>query len=108
MADGWLDPALDEKWSAIRSLREQVTEAIEPYRREKTIRSSLEAVVAVPSLPLDKDDHKEIIIVSAVEQADALGVRRTEDHKCGRCWRHLPEVSEDGALCGRCAEVVGG
>jgi isoleucyl-tRNA synthetase len=33
---------------------------------------------------------------------------KTTHHKCGRCWRHLPEVSEDGALCGRCAEVVNG
>jgi len=28
-------------------------------------------------------------------------------HKCGRCWRHLPEVSDDGALCDRCEDVVG-
>ncbi|MBA3838141.1 MAG: hypothetical protein C0499_10845, partial [Zymomonas sp.] len=27
-------------------------------------------------------------------------------HKCGRCWRLLPEVTADGELCGRCAEVV--
>jgi isoleucyl-tRNA synthetase len=32
----------------------------------------------------------------------------TTNHKCGRCWRHLPEVVDDGALCGRCADVVGG
>jgi isoleucyl-tRNA synthetase len=35
-------------------------------------------------------------------------VTKTTNHKCGRCWRHLPEVTEDGALCGRCADVVGG
>ena len=28
------------------------------------------------------------------------------NHKCGRCWRLLPEVTEDGALCGRCEAVV--
>jgi isoleucyl-tRNA synthetase len=33
-------------------------------------------------------------------------VKRTDYHKCGRCWRLLPEVAEDGALCHRCAEVV--
>ncbi|WP_227627528.1 zinc finger domain-containing protein, partial [Klebsiella michiganensis] len=22
------------------------------------------------------------------------------------CWRHLPEVAQDGALCDRCAGVV--
>ena len=26
----------------------------------------------------------------------------------GRCWRLLPEVPEEGGLCGRCAEVVNG
>ena len=30
------------------------------------------------------------------------------NHKCGRCWRHLPEVTEDGALCSRCDQVVSG
>src|SRR3546814_1694445 len=39
----WKADTLDAKWSAIRSAREEVTEAIEPLRREKTIRSSLEA-----------------------------------------------------------------
>ncbi|MBP7136831.1 MAG: hypothetical protein KBA57_10755, partial [Sphingomonadaceae bacterium] len=33
---------------------------------------------------------------------------KTAHHKCGRCWRHLPEVSDDGALCARCDEVVNG
>ena len=33
---------------------------------------------------------------------------RTTHHKCGRCWRHLPEVTEDGALCSRCDQVVAG
>ena len=39
--------------------------------------------------------------------ADAVGTGRASPlHKCGRCWRHLPEVVEDGALCGRCEGVV--
>jgi isoleucyl-tRNA synthetase len=33
-------------------------------------------------------------------------VFRSTYHKCGRCWRHLPEVTEDGELCGRCESVV--
>ncbi len=33
-------------------------------------------------------------------------VTKTTNHKCGRCWRHLPEVSEDGELCDRCEGVV--
>jgi isoleucyl-tRNA synthetase len=35
-------------------------------------------------------------------------VTKTTHHKCGRCWRHLPEVAEDGALCGRCEDVLNG
>ena len=37
--------ANDAKWSALRELRTQVTEAIEPLRRDKVIGSSLEAEV---------------------------------------------------------------
>jgi isoleucyl-tRNA synthetase len=32
----------------------------------------------------------------------------TDNHKCGRCWRLLPEVNNDGDLCDRCGEVVNG
>ncbi len=33
-------------------------------------------------------------------------VVKTDNHKCGRCWRYLPEVKDDGALCGRCEDVL--
>jgi isoleucyl-tRNA synthetase len=41
-----------------------------------------------------------------VEPGAMVTVTPTDRHKCGRCWRHLREVAEDGALCDRCAEVV--
>jgi len=53
-------------------------------------------------------DLAELFIVSSVAQGGALEVTRTDHHKCGRCWRHLPEVTEDGALCSRCDQVVSG
>jgi len=93
-------------WSAIRALRQTVTEAIEPYRRDKKVRSSLEAEVTVPDLPASGDDLAELFIVSKVTQAESVTVTPTDRHKCGRCWRHLPEVAEDGLLCDRCAGVV--
>jgi isoleucyl-tRNA synthetase len=99
-------PADDGRWSKLRELRTQVTEAIEPLRREKVIGSSLEAVVTVPELPASPDELAELFIVSSVKQGDALGVTKTDNHKCGRCWRYLPEVPEDGALCGRCEDVL--
>ncbi|MDQ2892657.1 MAG: isoleucine--tRNA ligase [Pseudomonadota bacterium] len=93
-------------WSEVRRLRERVTEAIEPLRREKTVRSSLEAEVTVPSLPMAADALAEVFIVAKVSEGDGVAVTRTDYLKCGRCWRHLPDVVTDGALCDRCAKVV--
>jgi len=106
-----------------------VSEAIEPYRRDKEIKSSLESVATfhfAECYDLEteaKDGLAELFIVSEVriskstkEPSDVdtydffskMGVKitKTTNHKCGRCWRLLPEVSEDGALCGRCEKVV--
>jgi isoleucyl-tRNA synthetase len=96
---------LMEKWAQIRETRALVTERIEPLRREKIIRSSLEAEVWFPHEAGDVD-YEEIFITSTVHQGD-WDVKRTENHKCGRCWRHLPEVADDGALCNRCETVLG-
>jgi isoleucyl-tRNA synthetase len=100
------------KWADLRGLRQQVTEAIEPLRRDKLVRSSLEAEVVVPAsaVPEGVSDEllAELFISGAVSRGtdDRVGVRSSDDHKCGRCWRLLPEVPEDGDLCARCAEVV--
>jgi isoleucyl-tRNA synthetase len=102
------DDAVSTNWDDVRRLRERVTEAIEPLRREKIVRSSLEADVTVPELPLAESALTEAFIVASVTKGseDGVGVARTHKLKCGRCWRHLPEVAEDDALCHRCAEVV--
>ncbi|RJF85666.1 isoleucine--tRNA ligase [Sphingomonas cavernae] len=108
---GWRDDALGTKWQGVRGARERVTEAIEPLRREKIVRSSLEAEIAAPDLAgLDAEDFAEICIVARAinGSGDAVEVTRTDNAKCGRCWRHLPEVGEDGDLCARCDGVVGG
>jgi isoleucyl-tRNA synthetase len=99
------DEALSARWDSLRSQRALVTEAIEPLRRDKTIRSSLEAEIALPDAA-DKALLAELFIVSKVVDGDTLGVTKTDNHKCGRCWRLLPEVVEDGDLCDRCEDVV--
>ena len=111
----WSDPELGAKWELIRSTRERVTESIEPLRREKVIGSSLEAKILYPNLELGLTDEAladlaEIYIVSEVRpgENDRIEVSRTDHNKCGRCWRHLPEVRDDGDLCGRCEGVVNG
>ncbi|WP_375291030.1 isoleucine--tRNA ligase [Qipengyuania sp.] len=108
----WRDDALAERFAKLRELREDVTEAIEPLRREKTIRSSLEADVTVPgdAVPeaFSDDELATLFITASVERGDSdtVTVTPTTDHKCGRCWRLLPEVTEDGDLCARCEDVV--
>ncbi len=123
---GWLNEFLGQKWTVIRSVRTELTGFIEPLRREKIIGSSLQANVTV-SIGWQDDrynitqlDFAEIAIVSEARLtltdqniiADGptpwvhANVEVTTNHKCGRCWRHLPEVTEDGALCGRCETVL--
>jgi isoleucyl-tRNA synthetase len=101
-----------EKWATLRGLRQQVTEAIEPLRRDKLVRSSLEAEVVVPASAVPEgvsdDLLAELFISGAVSRGtdDRVGVHASDEHKCGRCWRLLPEVPEEGGLCARCADVV--
>ena len=97
----------DAKWTALRELRAQVTEAIEPLRRDKVIGSSLEAEVTVP-IAEDPDFLAELFITSTVHNGDEIKVTKTANRKCGRCWRYLPEVKSDGDLCARCEDVLSG
>ena len=95
----------DSKWAKLRELRALVTERIEPLRRDKVLGSSLEAEVAIPELPASPEALAELFITSTVRTGE-WKVEKTDNKKCGRCWRYLPDVPEDGALCGRCEDVV--
>ena len=113
---------LGSTWEDVRTLRRSITEAIEPLRAKKIIRSSLEANVTFPTYiggslesSLTRMDLAELAIVAKVNlvqaedpegTSDKIIIERTDFHKCGRCWRHLPEVTVDGELCNRCDEVV--
>jgi isoleucyl-tRNA synthetase len=119
------DGELVMRWDRLRDLRLSVSAAIEPFRRDKIIRSSLEAEVAIKlkdplaaasAAPLGKEEFEELLIVSSaqvtgfaddsVAETKVIEVTRTTNHKCGRCWRHLPELTEDGNLCDRCTEML--
>jgi isoleucyl-tRNA synthetase len=98
--------------------RAVIGQAIEPLRQAKKIGSSLEATVEL-TLPTEGftntvwDDAatvSEFFILSSLKlkrgcELSAV-VAESNHHRCGRCWKHLPEVKEDGALCARCAEAV--
>ena len=114
----WRDMALGARWNDVRRARSLVSETIEPLRRAKEIGSSLEAsfILTVSDASaystLTAIDFAEVCIVSSARvMLDAFDdgsvtVAKTANHKCGRCWRHLPEVTTDDTLCKRCAEVV--
>ena len=104
----WRDPSLGVRWAEIRSARDQVNEAIEPLRREKVVRSSLEADVRMANVPQDIDFAEMCIVASVTEDAslESPAITPTEHHKCGRCWRLLPDVTTDGTLCGRCEDIL--
>ena len=83
-------------------------------RRSLIVRSSLEAEVTMSDLEtilrdLDPSYLAETFIsgtVHLVPGHNGVTITPTENHNCGRCWRHLPEVVEDGALCNRCDTVL--
>ncbi|MCE2829143.1 MAG: isoleucine--tRNA ligase [Sphingomonadales bacterium] len=101
------DAELADRWLQIRASRTLATEIIEPMRREKIVGSSLEVEYTYAG-NFGDIDLAEVFIVSAVHGGSKDKAAKTTNHKCGRCWRHLPDVSEDGTLCGRCDEVLNG
>ncbi len=127
---------LVERWDILKDVRRVAFAAAERARAEKIIGSTLEAKINVILLDatthstlldhFDKQDGlvSEIFISSEVSILKAnpfehlhvewnssktigASVFKIEHHKCGRCWRHLPDVTADGALCSRCDHVVG-
>ena len=111
----WIDERLAQNWEQLRALRLAVSAAIEPMRKDKQLGSSLQARVAIgsPERPAaTPSELTELFIVSDVQlettDSTQVVVHVTDWHKCGRCWRHLPEVKEDGDLCDRCDSVTHG
>jgi isoleucyl-tRNA synthetase len=110
----WIDPNLAQNWEQLRALRLAVSAAIEPMRKAKELGSSLQARVAIGTPqrpPATPSELAELFIVSDVQlettDSTQVVVHVTDWEKCGRCWRHLPEVKDEGDLCDRCESVVG-
>ncbi len=111
----WRDADLATRWQRLRELRALVTEAVEPLRRDKSIGSSLQAVLSVTANATDARlieavDFQELAISAAVRvlpgDGTAVVVHPSADPRCERCWRHFPDVAADTGLCGRCASVL--
>jgi isoleucyl-tRNA synthetase len=114
--------ATSEATAAVEELlqaRAAIGQAIEPQRQAKKIGSSLEASVTL-TLPTDGLKHSiwsdqptlaEFFILSELKVARGAELSAVVDEnthcRCGRCWKHLPEVKEEGGLCARCETAVG-
>ncbi|PLS06480.1 isoleucine--tRNA ligase [Neobacillus cucumis] len=123
--------ALEEKWSAFMTLRDDVLKALEEARNQKVIGKSLTAKVTLYVNEKSKalidsisEDLKQLFIVSGFEVAGsydeapenavkldttAIVVTKAEGETCERCWIVTPEVGQDpehNTLCPRCADVV--
>ncbi len=116
------DAELETRFEKLLALRGVIAQAVEPARKEKLIGNALEAKVTLsiadPALLAElkgmECELEEFFILSHLElqagEETKAALVRTEAAKCGRCWRHKPEVGSNPAhpeLCGRCAEVVG-
>ncbi len=123
----WNDAVLADKWAKVRDVRKVVLGALEIERAEKRIGSSLQAAPTVTvsaelAAILGDVDMAEVTITSDIlivagdvpETAFTLsdvanvGVEPAvaEGGKCERCWKILPEVTEEEIVCGRCQDAT--
>ena len=114
--EGWLNADLSAKIETVRDFRTQALETIEPLRRDKVIKSSLEASVTAPAdtalvaaltalgvtrqesyaKPADPSDTlADYLIVSEAtlsEKADSVSVSDLKEagwSKCERSWKYF-------------------
>ncbi|MTV40290.1 isoleucine--tRNA ligase [Duganella radicis] len=111
--------ALLVKYSALRTVRTDVTKQLEDLRTSGAIGSSLQAELSIKAagdkfkvLASLEDDLKFIFITSlasvsevATEAEEAVNVAASRAEKCERCWHYRADVgahADHPTLCGRC------
>ena len=117
--------ALLEKWQLLRTIRGDVTKALEAARVGNAIGSSLQAEVEIrasgaryDALAALGDDLKFVMITSAARAVrvaapadEGVTVTPAPHGKCERCWHYRADVGADPAhptLCGRCVDNLFG
>lgn len=128
-----LDFLAEEKefWELVYSLREEVTKAIEPKRKEGIVGHSLECKITLylpeqlAELKGKEELLREVFIVSQVELKTEepskevfiseeienlkIEVSQAEGEKCERCWIYHPQTGTHDSfekVCPRCARVL--
>ncbi|MFC0166659.1 isoleucine--tRNA ligase [Pseudoduganella danionis] len=111
--------ALLAKYTALRTVRTDVTKQLEDLRASGAIGSSLQAELTIKAagdkyalLASLDDDLKFVFITSAAkvlqvgtEAEEAVEVAASSAEKCERCWHYRADVgshADHPTLCGRC------
>jgi isoleucyl-tRNA synthetase len=116
---------LTKDWEHLLELRTAVLAKLESLRAQKIIGKSLEAIVTLHVTESDGRLRKyatslpELFNVSEVDfltvthndsdYLSNLSVERSEQPKCERCWRSVPDVGQQAnfpTVCLRCAEAL--
>ena len=127
---GWPDLCVDESvarplrdaYGVVRTVREDVTKALEDARSAGLVGKSQEAAITihapaeVVAVLRERPALADVFIVSDVVLASGEGpvdvqVARAAGEKCSRCWNIRTDVGRDAfhpEVCERCAEVLGG
>lgn len=131
--DSWENAELADKWEQIRTLRAEVTKALEEARTSKLIGHPLDASVSIklPDSELKtiienlSENLNDIFIVSQAALTDdfvdgtayqgkeieglEIKVDKATGEKCNRCWRYDTTIglnSEHPTACRRCSDVL--
>lgn len=112
-----------EQWEKLFAVREKALMRYEELRKDKKIGSNLEAHADIFDAEGLAGIDRELLAMcvgtwditvgrvsdpGAAVQAGEVAARPSTLHKCGRCWRFVDDVSENGELCGRCKKAVDG
>jgi isoleucyl-tRNA synthetase len=125
-----LDPAVEELWDSIMNARQGVLRGLEAARGKGVIGHPLDAHVQIElsdyyknlAGTVSNETWESVLIVSSCEVTDKIkdaeivyddeitglkiGVNKSMDEKCPRCWKRRHEVAANG-LCDRCRDVLG-
>ena len=114
---------LEEDWALLLEVRTDVLAKLEKLRADKVIGKSLEATATLfdtsEMLQRYASALPELFNVSEVEflpvhttdpdYVATMEVHHSDKPKCERCWRYVPDVSEESkypTVCLRCAEAL--
>jgi isoleucyl-tRNA synthetase len=110
---------VEQRWTRLLEIRDEVNRALETARQSKIIGTSLAAHVSLTAggetaalLRRHEADLPMLFIVSQVTldtagpEGVSVSVLRAEGEKCERCWRIVPKLSREPGLEGLCSRCI--